>query len=242
MKLTLWKLLNKERQKSFLLNLLFLPITLFKRKVFCISLQRNGTTSVGKFLRDHGYLVAGHGEASRKWAHNWKEGKINKILKSIEFNSYQAFEDNICFMPYFYRILFHKYPNSKFILFYRDENEWFDSMIRHSNGKTLGNTYLHSMLYNRLGDFYKIYDENEKVEIFSTKVDNLLDLKKNKNHYTKFYKIYNRDIIEYFNHFGKDRLMHCSLEDEYKWVKLGAFLNVKVEDGYNPHENKSNNG
>lgn len=126
-----------------------------KSKIFCISIQRSGTTSVGKFLKDHGYHTSGYGEYSKKWSYEWSKGNVEKIFNSLEFRSYQAFEDSPWYYPDFYKVIHCRYPKAKFILFQRDPDKWFDSMLRHSKGKTLGNTHRHCKIYRRLNEFYR---------------------------------------------------------------------------------------
>lgn len=112
-------------------------------------------------------------------------------------------------------------------------------MISHSGGKTLGNTYSHSKLYGREIDYYDLNIQSTKL--YSPEIDNLLELDESyREHYKKVYLLRNREILEFFDQFGKDRLIHTRLEDQDKWKKIGKFLNFQVKDGYNIHANKSN--
>ena len=102
-------------------------------KVFCVSMQRNGTTSVGSFFRDFGYRRAGWpADEKNNWSESWYEGHYERIFSSIDFRAANAFEDSPWWLPGFYKILFHRFPNSKFILFTRDPDLWFESMVKHS--------------------------------------------------------------------------------------------------------------
>ena len=120
-------------------------------KIFCISVQRTGTTSVGQFFRDHNFRVATWNDSRKNnWTLNWIKGDHKRIFESRDFKLNQVFEDDPWWCLDFYKILFHRFPNAKFILIERDADRWFDSMVSHSNGKTLGNTHQHTLLYNRL--------------------------------------------------------------------------------------------
>jgi glycosyltransferase involved in cell wall biosynthesis len=226
--------------KYLMKSLTNLPANIFKRKVFCISMQRNGTTSVGDFLSQHGYRVARYEDARRnKWTYFWSIGDYKKIFHSVAFNSFQAYEDDPWWMPDFYKYLFHKYPKAKFILFYRNSDKWFNSMVKHSDGKTLGNTRIHSKIYRRMGEFYKALDSDIEFKPKEYELDNLFTINDFREHYTGIYEEYNREAIEFFNRFDQKRLFVADLEDKLKWVKLGAFLNLSVDENYEVHSNKS---
>ncbi len=210
-----------------------------KPKIFCISMQRTGTTSCGQFLGDHGYRVAGYGNHSVNWSHLWWKGDFNRIFRTTKFLTSQAFEDNPWWLPDFYRILNHRFKKAKFILFYRNSNKWFDSMLNHSDGKTLGNTHNHCKIYRRLDEFYEKLDTDPNFKPKEKGIDNLMSLVGKRTHYIKVYEEYNREAMEYFNKYASEKLFVCTLEDPMKWQKLGKFLNINIERGYNVHVNKS---
>lgn len=208
-------------------------------KIFCISFQRTGTTSVGKFFIDHGYPVATWAVClNNSWTGYWFDGDYERIFNSPDFQKSTVFEDGPWSCLDFYKILYHRFPNSKFILFTRDSDKWFDSMKAHSSGKTLGNTYRHSRIYNREAEF----DEKlgEKYSYSEGMSDNLLEINEShREHYKKVYRVRNNDILNFFDRHDRSRLIHCELEDKEKWKKLGAFFNITIQDGLEVHENAS---
>ncbi len=209
-------------------------------KIFCISFQRTGTTSVGQFFKDHGFEVAGYDkERSTHWSVCRFTGNYEAIFKSKGFKENQVFEDNPWFENDFYKYLYHRFPNSKFVLFTRDSNKWFDSMVKHSNGKTLGNTFRHSKLYLRTEEYYsKFSNINHYKTLY--KIDNLLDLNEtNRDHYIKIYETRNKEVLDFFSEYSPNSLFTSKLEDDNKWVKLGEFCDIKVSNTYISHENKS---
>ena len=202
-------------------------------------MQRTGTTSVGQFFKDYDYKVATW-NISRKnnWSVEWFKGDFESIFRSNDFRSNQVFEDDPWWCPDFYKVLFHRFPKSKFVLLERDADEWFNSMVKHSSGKTLGNTHLHAVIYNRLDEFScnNFKEENRYTPI----LDNLLPLDETyRKKYTSFYKLRNKEVKDYFDRFGKDRIIIIQLEDKDKWQKLGLFLKIKVNLDYEVHANKS---
>ena len=211
---------------------------LLGNKIFCISIQRTGTTSVGRFFGMHGYEVATYGVQSKnEWTNLWFNGEVEKIFSSSDFRSHQVFEDDPWWCGGFYKQLYHRFPAARFVLFERDPDDWFDSMARHSSGRTLGNTYLHCCLYNRLSDFYSEYGDTQAV--YSRKIDNLMDLKGKRGHYTDFYRARNEAVVDFFRFNASSRLIHLRLEDELKWQKLGDHFEIDVAPDFDVHANAS---
>lgn len=212
-----------------------------KQKIFIISFQRTGTTSTGCFFKDHGYNVATW-ETSRdnEWTLDWFIGNYDRIFNSNSFQENQVFEDDPWWCLDFYRFLFHKFPKSKFILLERDPNKWFDSMKLHSKGKTLGNTHIHSKLYRREDDYNMLGNFNNN---FTYRLDNLLEITDmDRENYIKIYQLRNSEIKEFFAHHAPDRLFCCALEDRDKWVKMGKFVGMRIDQDYESYVNKSNQG
>lgn len=211
-----------------------------KPKIFCISFQRTGTTSVGQFFKYFGFKVAGyHKKRSSDWSVKRFLGDYESIFKSKDFIDHQVFEDNPWFDEDFYKFLYHKFPEAKFILFTRDADKWFDSMVNHSKGKTLGNTFRHSKLYKREEEYYYKYSDLDFYQSIKT-IDNLLDLNEtHRKHYTSIYKIRNKEVDDFFNAVSPSSLFRCQLEDPDKWQKLGAFFNIDVPKDFQMHVNKS---
>ena len=122
--------------------------TLWSPKIFCISVQRTGTTSVGQFFRQHGFRVCTWDVSHKnEWSNSWLKGDYNAIFKSKDFAVNQVFEDDPWWCNDFYKVLFHRFPQAKFVMLERDSDKWFDSMVKHSRGKTLGNTHRHAIIY-----------------------------------------------------------------------------------------------
>ena len=204
-------------------------------KIFCISVQRTGTTSVGQFFKDHNFQVATWG-VSRKnsWTVNWFKGDYERIFQSRDFKLNQVFEDDPWFCLDFYKVLFHRFPKSKFVLIERDADKWFDSMVRHSTGKTLGNTHLHASIYGRLKEFNDSKFENKNR--YSSIIDNRLTLdESHRSFYKEIYENRNREVKFFFEEFGNDRIINLNLEDKDKWQKLGSYFNFQVDKDYNAH-------
>lgn len=119
-------------------------------KIFCVSMQRSGTTSVGDWLESHGFVRAGCPTSVRLgWTRMWMEGNYEAIFSSPEFIRADVFEDDPWWCPDFFRVVAKRYPDARFILLERDPDAWFDSMCRHSGGRNPGWTDVHARVYDR---------------------------------------------------------------------------------------------
>lgn len=209
-------------------------------RIFCISMQRNGTTSVGDFFNHFGYPVARWEDSwNNKWTESWYDGDFESIFKSKDFKSFQVFEDDPWWLPDFYKVLYHRFPNSKFILFTRDSESWFKSMLSHSNGQTPGNTKRHCKVYRREKEFYHKLNTDKSFKPSEDQIDNLLKLVGHEQHYKDLYEIRNKEIFEFFEEHNRSRLIHCDLADPDKWQKLGAFFGIDVPNNFDIHSNES---
>ncbi|HUF03560.1 MAG TPA: sulfotransferase [Aridibacter sp.] len=209
-----------------------------KRKIFCISFQRTGTTSVGEFFGSFGFRVATWPVSrANKWTLKWFEGDYESIFNSKDFRDHNVFEDDPWWCLDFYKVLFHRFPASTFVHFTRNSDAWFDSMIRHSNGRTLGNTYRHARIYRRESEFYRKFGSGNYSD---DEIDNLLELNEShRRHYIEIYESRNRDIPDFFDRNDPGRLISLRLEDSQKWKKLGGFFDLKVPENLEVHANRS---
>jgi hypothetical protein len=204
-------------------------------KVFCISMQRTGTTSTGQFLRDHGYRCIGWGgDRDNRWSEDWLNKNYEKIFKSIDFRISNAYEDSPWWMPDFFKILDEKFPNSKYILLERDHNKWFNSMASHSAGNTPGALKVHCKVYNREAELANLNLTSEQI----SKIDGTKALKiteEHRQHYIDCYKNHTQNAFGYFKESNK--LFHGELEDPHVWKKLANFLKIDIKDGYQALKN-----
>lgn len=212
-----------------------------KAKIFCISMQRTGTTSVGDFFRKYGFKVAGWSAVEKNnWSKLHFDGDYDSIFSSQVFKKHKVFEDGPWSTGHFYKYLFYRFPQSKFILFTRNADDWFNSMVNHSKGMTLGNTFRHCNFYNRETEYYNYVGANHNYE--NSQADNLLPITQDlREHYKNIYINRNSQAIDFFK--AKDpenkRFIHLSLDDNDKWVKLGKYFSMEIPENFEVHSNRS---
>src|SRR4051812_14602679 len=103
------------------------PSDFLKEKVFCIGLNKTGTTSMKKVLENFGYKLNIQREAemlSVEYSKRNFKPVIDHCLTA------DAFQDAPFSFPYTFVILDHYFPNAKFVLTVRDSTEqWYKSMV-----------------------------------------------------------------------------------------------------------------
>lgn len=210
-----------------------------KGKIFCISMQRSGTSSVGFFLEKWGlkHLVR---PTLQKKLLNWTAAALKeeheKIIESDVFKEYEVFEDDPFWVDGFYKILHKEVPGSKFILLDRDPNSWFLSMIRHSKGYTNGIAEKHAKLYKReeelnwLKKFVPDFDvRKHKMSLFDKP-----------QHYMNIYTTYNENAKRYFENNDPEALFYGSLSDKNVWKDVAQWLNLpELDEPYLTHKHKA---
>ena len=210
------------------------------KKIFCISMQRTGTTSVGGFFKHYNYYTMGWPQCVKNdWHRLWYNGNYEKIFSSWDFKTGQVFEDSPWWHPEFYKVLFHRFPKSKFILLTRDPDKWFASMVSHSSGNVLGGPIRHCKIYRREWDFYSLFDTDSISSKSGESVNKEMNLAEKEQHYKEIYTLHNKEVIDFFNEFSPNSLFTCRIEDKQKWVKLGNFVGIDVHSDFEVHLNKS---
>jgi len=175
-------------------------------KVFGIGLNKTGTKTLGECLQILGYRNKSYDlELLRSYA----AGDIDIILKVTE--SFDSFEDWP--WPLLFKEFDRNYPDAKFILTTRDNEEtWFKSLCSHAE-KT-GPTEARKIVYSH-------YMPLENPE-----------------HHKNFYLLFNQSVCDYFSSRPFKLLTVC-WERGDAWEKICTFLDRPVPEIPFPHMNKS---
>lgn len=143
-------------------------------KIFEIGIYKTGTSSLGKAYEILGYRHMG-----------WNADAYDEFVKTNNYeilykiiDNYDAFEDG----PWHdcdYKILDIKYPNSKFIILDRDNEEWIKSVENHSS--PLHNSNNIKDKYLEYGWLYDKELQKEKMIMFkNSKYDEIKNYFKNR--------------------------------------------------------------
>lgn len=203
-----------------------------QQKVFCIGLNKTGTTSIKKAWQDLGLIVGNQAEA-RKLLQPWIQRDFAPIIKYCK--SAQAFQDSPFSFPYTYVALDQAFPGSKFILTVRnDAEQWYNSITKfHGDKWANGHIPTKEDLMNAVNDVKgrpwivnrALFDtpDNEPYR----KADLL-----------EFYNRHIDDVTRYFKHRPTDLLI-INLSEREAYQKFVDFLDVKSPYDSFPWENKT---
>lgn len=192
-------------------------------------MQRNGTSSVGDFLEQWGVKRIGSPQSNRnRWPLHWLEGDFESIFSHADFKEAVVFEDDPWWFPEFYRVLYHRFPESHFILLERDSDAWFRSLIRHSNGYSVGRTELHAKLYRREDDHHWL---KQHIPEYGNKRSQEMVLYDKAQHYISVYERHNREVKAFFAERAPERLFNADLDEKELWQRLADWLQLPPVDG-----------
>jgi hypothetical protein len=193
-------------------------------RLFCLSMQRSGTTSVGDWLEAHGLARAGHPTSARLgWSQLWAQGRHEAIFRNPAFQQATILEDDPWWAPEYFRFLAERFPESRFILLTRDADDWFDSLCHHSGGVNPGPTDLHARIYNRANDLRALLAQQPHLDPAQP---GLLSLLGQRAHYTSMYHQHNEAVKAFFADLP-GRLFTGSLECPETFIELGEFVGVR---------------
>ena len=208
-----------------------------KSKIFCIGLSRTGTVSICEALEILGYHTLHfslglfvnqnaiddnlHFEPRQRlglyksWQRNRELSYINRVFDSSTLENYAAFGDLP--IPLFYKELDQKFPRSKFIYTYRDEQKWLKSM---------------KWLYETGAVLWKhgyIDDEIKYAAYTSFRYDEEVLL--------KAYRKHHKDVLDYFKD-REDDILYLNIDKKRITFKpLCSFLNEPLPDEDYPVSN-----
>lgn len=206
-----------------------------EQKVFCIGFGKTGTTSLELALKKIGYKIANQAVAE-VLADDWHNNKSDRIINFC--HTANAFQDIPFGMPGLYKELDRHFPNSKFILTVRDnQDQWYESLLKFhtklfsKNGETIpSEKELKEATYRYKGwalDTLKYFFNYPDVSLY----DPL--------YYKKTYARHNAEVIDYFKNRPNDLLV-LNVSEKGSYQKLACFLKVKVQENVNfPWVNKT---
>ncbi len=204
-----------------------------KTKIFCIGLNKTGTTSLEAALKELGFIM-GNQRRGELLLEEWKNRDFKKLFKLCR--TAQAFQDAPFSYPDTYKYLDKEFPGSKFILTLRDSDEqWYNSITRfHSkiwaDGKRIPTKEdLMNATYRYKG---KPWEGNRAL--FNTPEDEPYK----KDVLLEYYNKHNEDVLSFFKGREGDLLV-LNVADDTAYNKLCEFIGEKpLREGF-PWKNKT---
>lgn len=190
-----------------------------KQKIFCIGLNKTGTTSLIKTIESFDIIIGGEISAA-KLADDYLVNNFEPIVKFCK--SAQAFKDIPFSLPDTYKYIDAAYPDSKFILTVRDNSEqWYQSMVNYltkwfGKGSIPTSEVLKNNKFIRKGLVWDLFRT-----IYKTPEDDIL----NKELLIQNYEQHNQEVIEYFHE--KKNLLVINLAQQGSYQIFCDFMGVK---------------
>lgn len=204
-----------------------------KPKIFCIGLNKTGTTSLKKEMELQGYTVGNQRQAELLFD-DWVRRDFRRIVRYCR--TAQFFQDIPFSYPYTFIVMDHAFPGSKFILTVRDSAEqWYDSLIRF-HSKLWGNskTPPTSDDLKNATHIYKGFPYHTRFHVLDVPKDDPYK----KNVMLDYYNTHTKNVKEYFRH-RPDDLIVINLKESDDYSKFCNFLGCEQKrDGF-PWENKT---
>lgn len=204
-------------------------------KIFYTGLQRCGTKSFGKFFEMNGYKVF-------SWQQTYEhdvvrlffDGRWLEILEIINTNGYQIFEDTPFSDPMLAIFIYHNVTDSRFVYFSRPADDWYKSMLVHSNGLNLFPEPLINHCYN-----YDLLNELDFLSENGVKRIKRLSLVGMRGHYVKMYQLHKHRIKTKFRNAERSRFYSDNLYDKNKFKNMAQTFGLKLKYTADVHEHKS---
>jgi hypothetical protein len=204
-----------------------------KPKIFCIGFNKTGTTTIARVLKDFNIKLGNQPEAEMLMP-NWFDRDFKAIINYVK--SATAFQDIPFSLPYTFIALEQHFPNAKFILTVRDNDEqWYNSISKfHSK---LWSADENPPKFNDLKDAsyrYKGLAYEYIKQVFNTPNDDLY----NKIILIKTYNNHNNLVKDYFRAHS-EKLIVINTSNKADYFRLCDFLKEKPLHDNFPWENKT---
>ncbi|MFO7841297.1 MAG: sulfotransferase [Fidelibacterota bacterium] len=204
-----------------------------KRKIFCIGMNKTGTTSLKEEMLLQGYPVGNQRRAERL-IDDWAKRDFRRIIRHCR--TAQFFQDVPFSYPYTFIVMDHAFPGSKFILTVRDSAEaWYDSVIRfHGKKWGRGNVPPTAEDLKHATYLYKGRPYHTRKLVYDVSDDDIY----NKAVMLDHYRTHIRNVKDYFRHRPGDLLV-INLKDRDSYPRFCEFLGIRQERDAFPWVNKT---
>lgn len=204
-----------------------------KPKVFCIGLNKTGTTTIEKVLKDFNYKL-GNQEKGELLFQDWYKRDFRSIIKLSKTAG--AFQDAPFSYPFTFIALDQYFYNAKFILTIRDSPEqWYNSLVtHHSKVWADGVNPPTSEDLKKAKYRYKGFAYEASKTIFKTSDEDPY----NKEILIDYYLNHNYQVMEYFRS-RPEKLLVINVSNDNDYLRLCDFLNKKPIHKTFPWENKT---
>ena len=203
------------------------------RKIFCIGLNKTGTTSLHKEMINLGYIAGGQQQAELLFD-DWVKRDFKRIIKYCKTAVF--FQDIPFSLPYTFIAMDQAFPGSKFILTLRDSAEqWYESLIRfHGKIWADGRIPPTPQDLRNATYIYKGYPHHISMHIFNVPEDDPY----NKDILLEHYQTHKENVLGYFR-YRPDDLLIIKIKEDADYTQFCEFLGVEQKKTSFPWENRT---
>lgn len=189
-----------------------------KEKVFCVGLNKTGTTSVEEVFVQFGFSL-GNLRLGENLIEEWATGDFDPIIKLC--HTADAFQDCPFSLPFTFVVLDRVFPNARFVLTVRDSAEqWWSSLTRfHSKMWADGERVPTREDLENADYIYKGRPWRANRLIYGTPEEFPYDKQVMLAHYER----HNRNVMDYFRH-RPEKLCVINVSKSEDYQRLCRFL------------------
>lgn len=200
-------------------------------KVFCIGINKTGTTSLEAALATLGYRMGSQQEGEQLLPH-WLKRDFAPI---VEFaRTAEAFQDIPFSLPYTYLHLDAHFPEAKFILSIRDSAEqWYESVVHFTRSLFLSGLLPTAEEMKRFTYCYPGFFHDAQCKVVPGIGADPFDRDAN----MAFYEAHNYQVASYFRYSGRLLVINLAATGSYR--AMCDFLGRAPAAGGFPHLNAS---
>jgi len=204
-----------------------------KPKIFCVGLNKTGTTSLKKLFTKLGYAVGNQRHAELLMT-DYYNNNFNSIIKYSK--TAQVFQDAPFSLKETFIHLDKAFPKAKFILTIRNSSDqWYDSLTKFHSIKFGGGELPTAQKLKDVDYVYKGWVWENISKLFGTNEFEPYE----KERLTKYYDQHNEAIIEYFAN-RPNKLLVINLQEKGSFSLFCNFLEIKTTLNEFPWENRTN--
>jgi hypothetical protein len=209
------------------------------QNVFCVGLNKTGTTSLTKAFQKLGYKSFPEENLFQYVQSDLLFNDYGKLFSVIENPQFNFFNDMPFAFPNVYKKIYEKRPNDIFVLTLRkDVDSWVNTCIRFWDFLT-GNDFKYDKSY--IQTHYANGTERYLINFLTPMfeywgLENLQDLREK---LTQIYNAHKEECINFFE--GKNNFIVVDIEKKGEYKRLTNWLGVENEDLDFPWINKNPN-
>lgn len=195
-----------------------------REKIFCIGLNKTGTTSLGFFFELQGFKVLNQ-RIGELMLLQYLKRDFENIAEQCSSSGCDVFQDVPFSLPDTFEYLAERFPESKFILTVRDSAEvWYQSMLQfHSDFFNKGRLPTRESLEGS-SYIYKGWAWDMMNSVYFKGKDKLY----NKADLESVYSSHNQRVIDYFKE-EPGRLLVMNLSKKEDFPRLCNFIGITSE-------------